>query len=228
MISIVTVNFNSNDFITLLLNSIERTRSEKIEIVLVDNSHCESHFPCSYLYNSSPDKTHGHGLNLGLKIAQGEEVLILDSDCHFLQPGWEQVFRTCLENHDCLTVAGPPQKPLRPACCFMKHADAILYDWRATAGYQGHRITPEGFDVGIVAYHQMKAKNCSFYFMEIGSNRYGTRTGEEYGIDGKMYIYHHWHGSHLADRQYDYDIDLQHEKNLLFQKIPWLQKTKLL
>ena len=58
-------------------------------------------------------------------------------------------------------------------------------DWRATSGYKGHRITPEGFDVGIVAYHQMidhirkdKRNNTTDNFEEVKSNVNISANGE--------------------------------------------------
>lgn len=239
MISIVTVTFNSNDFANLLLESLDRFHSETVEVVIVNNGKGRfviSPVPNWYFEkekgiilncheNQSPDKTHGSGLNYGLTEVKGEEVLILDVDCHFLAIGWEKSFRNHLEGSHCVTVEGSPEKPMRPACCFMRTTDARQHDWRATPGYRGHRLTPDGFDVGIVAYHEMRAAGRDIRFLDtIKPSRYGTRTGEEYGA----YIYHHWHGTHLVERQYDYAYDLLKEKAFLFEQVPWRRRAKLL
>jgi glycosyltransferase involved in cell wall biosynthesis len=179
------------------------------------------------------DTTHGAGLNMGVKEAKGDHILILDVDCHFIGTGWEMLFRKALnESYHCITVAGSVAKPIRPACLFMQTQHAKLYDWRATPGYQGHRITPDGFDVGIRAYHEMVEKKKPIYWMEkgeMGLSRYETLTGEEYGLYNKPLVYHHWHGTHLKKRnEVDYvEHDLMGEKDKLFKKIPWRKKAKM-
>lgn len=232
MISLITVNFNSDEFASLLLESLERYQSEPIELIVIDNSYSPSFRAKrgNIIVNDSADKSHGYGLNLGVQNASKDLCLILDIDCHFLIRGWENAFRSAIEGTPrCLTVAGPPEKPMRPACVFMPMSIAKKLDWRSTPGYQGHRITPEGYDVGIRAYHAMLANGVTMKFMEATrNNRYRTPTGEEYSLDGTPYIYHHWHGTHLGYRQRDYEEDLQLSKDHLFQSIPWRRKAKLL
>lgn len=237
MISIVSVNYHSCDWAELLCESCRRFSSEPHEIVIIDNTpQTTTTIPWArVIKNSFPmDTTHGNGLNQGVAAAAGEYVLILDIDCHFLAAGWEDRFRRVLhqpyEPPYCISVAGSDVKPLRPACVFMKTEDARKYDWRATPGYQGHRITPDGFDVGIQAYHQMVKEGRQFYWMEKceqGLSRYDTLTGEEYGFGSLPLIYHHWHGTHIQERnKVDYvEHDLASEKAKLFSRIPWRKKT---
>lgn len=157
---------------------------------------------------------------------------MLDIDCHILAPGWEDAFLAAYEGHHCLTVQGSKEKPIRPACLFMKTKDARQYDWRASPGYRGHRITPDGYDVAIGAYHQMMEEVRSIRFLESAkSGRYTDRenTGEEYGIDGIPYVYHHWHGTHLKARTADYPhLELQSLKEEVLHNIPWRKPPKFL
>jgi hypothetical protein len=217
----LTVNYNSEDFLKVLFKSIDPITP----IVVVENSHTPKKYPRASTIVNQGEKTHGEGLNLGLKAVETEHVLILDVDCHIISSQWIKLFSKALEGYDVITVAGPPQKPIRPACVFMKTADAKKFDWRATPGYKGHRVTPEGFDVGIQAYRQMRIDGFKIKYMTtIKPSRYGTLNGEEYSIDDVALIYHHWHGSHLVERSSDYpDVDLLADKKKLLR-----QRTQLM
>ena len=237
MISIVSVNYKSHDWACLLTESARRFSEEEHEIIILDNTPGGENKPIPWaqvIKNAVPqDTTHGCGLNQAIAHASGHYVLILDIDCHFLVKGWEDRFRRVLNKSNyCISVKGSDVKPLRPACVFMQTQHARKYDWRATPGYQGHRITPDGFDVGIQAYHEMVKNNLPIYWMEKGDqglSRYETLTGEEYGIGKLPLIYHHWHGAHLEERnKVDYtEHDLLAEKDKLFARIPWRKKTKM-
>lgn len=207
MISLITVNWKANDFLELLTESIDRFTHVPHELVVIDNS--------------ENNIGHGAGLNLGVQKSTSEFVMFLDCDTHFLKHHWEDQF---LESeHDVVVAKGSPEKPIRPACLFMKRKVAIAYDWRATEGYQGHRITPEGTDVAIAAYYEMMKDGVSIQFLNSFPNRYDTATGEEWGFNEPL-VYHHWHGAsiHLPCRQADFPtVDLIEEKAKLFSRITW-------
>lgn len=147
--------------------------------------------------------------------------MFLDVDVHMLQYQWEEPFVTHMAQYDVIGAKGVPEKPIRPACMFMKRDVAVRHDWQPTPGYKGHRVTPDGYDVAIAAYHNMVKEGTKIAFMGSYPNRYGTLTGEEWGIEGEPLVYHHWHGSHLAERQVDFDTNLETEKEKLFSQIPW-------
>ena len=231
MISIVAVNHKSYEWAKLLIESARRFSEKKHEIVIVENTKVGTQpIQDATVVDNHGEPSHGVGLNVGVLAAQGEFCLVLDIDCHFLHGGWETAFQRALEGHHVVTVPGSEAKPLRPACMFMKTSVARGYDWRSTPGYQGHRVTPDGFDVGIIAYHEMVAAGLPIRWMEIigkKAGRYPTINGEEYALMGIPYFYHHWHGTHLEYRQKDYpDVDLAADKELLFRSIPWKKKTK--
>lgn len=169
---------------------------------------------------------HGEGLNVGSRYAatlDNQFVMFLDVDCHFLQPGWEEAFSKLTEKYDVIGGRGVPQKPIRPACMFMKK-EFSKYDWSATPGYKGHRVTPDGFDVAITAYHQMISDGVKIHLIESKPNHYNTLNGEEWCIDETPYVYHHWHGTHLAERTVDFPgKNLFADKDVLFSRIPWRQ-----
>ena len=222
MISIITVNWQSYDFLSILIESLELFSSFKYELVVIDNS-IEKKEVSRTNVKWIPQESnigHGQGLNEGSKHVIYPYVMFLDVDVHFLKRGWEESFLKLMVENDVVGAEGVPEKPIRPACMMMKKGIATKYDWSPTPGYKGHRVNPDGFDVAISAYHKMIKDNVKISFMNSYPNRYGTLTGEEWGIEEPI-VYHHWHGSHTKERQVDFKIDLESEKLKLFSSIPW-------
>lgn len=228
MISIITVNWNSYNFLDLLIESMEIYSSHSHELIVVDNSANPKPINRQNVHQFVMNKNtgHGYGLNYGcLKNAQlfpdNEYIMFLDVDCHFLRYGWEELFLSQMDQYDVVGGKGVPSKPIRPACMFLKKK-LERYDWRDTDGYKGNRITPEGYDVAILAYHKMCADGVKVGFLDSAPNRYKTLNGEEYCINGTPLVYHHWHGSHIKERSVDFpDTDLFADRDKLFCQIPW-------
>ena len=222
MISIITVNWNSYDFLDLMIESLEMYSSLPYELIIIDNSTNKQHVARDNVvqHQMSENVGHGEGLNRGVKLAKFDFVMFLDVDAHILRHNWEQPFINLMSEFDVVGGKGVPVKPIRPACMFMKKKFSG-YDWRATDGYKGHRVTPEGTDVAVRAYYQMLSDGVRVDLLESIQNHYGTYTGEEWCIDGIPLVYHHWHGSHLIERQVDFSIDLQAEKKHLFESVAW-------
>lgn len=148
--------------------------------------------------------------------------MFLDVDAHVLISGWDRHFIELMKSYDVVAGKGVPQKPIRPACMFMRTEIAKNYDWRPSEGYKGHRVTPSGYDVAIKAYHTMTVNNVKIKLLDHVKNRYGTHNGEEFVIDNTPVVYHHWHGTHLKERSIDFPgVDLIADKAKLFSKIPW-------
>ena len=227
-ISVIFVNWNGYDWQNLLIKSVDKYSYSPHEILIFNNN------PDAAVRLKNPryrelssfgnNMGHGFGLNVGVHEANSQFVLFLDVDCHLLTEGWEKMFmfkaRHFHRDADVIAAPGPPEKPLRPACMFMRREIAREYDYMPSPGYKGHRITPNGYDVAIKAYHKMVADGLKIEWMESFPNRYGTATGEEWGLDGKPICYHHWHGSTInePDRIKDFPtVDLEAEKDKLFK-----------
>lgn len=230
LISIVTVNYNSYDFLQLLAESLREYASLDYELIVVDNSTNPQELD-PILYGPTQQLIlghnlgHGTGLNIGASRSWTRYTMFVDVDCHFTRAGWEEECLGQMTVRDIVAGKGVEVKPIRPAFMFMKTEIAKKYDWKATPGYQGHRVTPDGFDVGISAYHQMLLDNVKIQLVEPEPkpNRYGTLNGEEWSIyGGRPFLYHHWHGTHLKERSVDFpDKDLFSDKERMFKQIPW-------
>lgn len=208
MISVISVNWKAYDFASVLAESLDLYTTNEYELIIIDNT--------------QNNVGHGEGLMCGVEQVTHPYTVFLDVDTHVLINGWDEYFLQLMHDYDVVGGKGVPQKPIRPACMFMKTHIAKKYDWTATPGYQGHRVTPNGYDVAIRAYHQMNLANVRIKLIESIPSRYKTCNGEEFIIDGTPVVYHHWHGTHLKERSVDFpDIDLFADKELLFRQIPW-------
>ena len=222
MLSIITVTWNSYDWLDLLLESLERFTSCKYNVIVVDNSVNPIKVPNVHQIINYENIGHGAGLNLGASCVENEFTMFLDVDCHALCHGWDQYFINLINEFDVIGGKGVPQKPIRPACMFMKTEIAKKYDWRDTPGYKGVRITPNGHDVAGLAFHQMVADNVSIKLLEPHKSHYESLNGEEFWIDEKPLIFHSWSGTWLEARQVDFpDNNLLDDKKRLFSQIPW-------
>lgn len=224
MFSIVCVNWNSYDFLNLLIESLEIYSNLPYELIVIDNSIEKQEIcrPNVFQHLMSENIGHGQGLNIGSKLAKFEFVMFLDVDTHVLCHNWQDLFLKTINEFDVIGGKGVPAKPIRPACMFMKKEISLKYDWRPTDGYKGERGGVPGFDVAIQAYHQMVKDGVKIKLLEHIPSRYETIVGEEFCIDGEPICYHHWHATHLKERQIDFpNTDLFKEKDKLFSKIPW-------
>jgi|APSaa5957512535_1039671.scaffolds.fasta_scaffold56939_2 glycosyltransferase involved in cell wall biosynthesis len=231
MISIITVNWNSYDFLNILIESLEIFSTVPYELIVVDNSIVKEPIierENVHVFPMVNNIGHGRGLNNGIyqnsKLFPKQPfIMFLDVDCHILCHKWEIPFIGMMKKFPVIGGRGVLQKPIRPACMFMKREVAESYDFRDTTNYQGHRVTPTGYDVAILAYKKMMADGHDIGFLEAKENRYDTLNGEEWCINDIPLVYHHWHGSHLKEREeMDFpDDDLMADKEKLFQQIPW-------
>lgn len=229
MISLVTVNFNSYDWLDILIESLSIYSTLPYELIVVDFSDEKRilNIPNVRHFRLPENRGHGEGLNYACKNTRFatdhyDYVMFLDIDCHILQKGWEEAFLGLMKDYDVVGGKGVPEKPIRPACMFMKRNIAFINNWSATPGYMGHRVTPDGYDTAIKAYHEMIRDKVPMKLLESCPNRYGTLNGEEWMVDGTPYVYHHWHGSHLKERQIDFpNDDLLADKKKLFDSVPW-------
>ena len=228
MLTIISVNWNSYDFLHLMIESLNRFSSIPYELIIIDNSEnrIRGNEPHVYQFLMPTNIGHGRGLNNGVAKAfemfpKHPYIMFLDIDCHIVSHQWEIPFIKKMKDYDIIGGRGVPSKPIRPACMFMKK-ELAKHDWCDSQGYRGNRVTPEGYDVAIKAYYKIMASDYKIGFLESSKNRYSTLNGEEWCIDGKPLVYHHWHGSHLKIRQEDFpNDDLEKDKEKLFSNIPW-------
>ena len=94
LISIVILNYNAGNLLIDCVDSIQKSNYKKFEIIVVDNiskdkSHrkCKEKFPNIKLIENSENLGYCEGNNVGLRIANGEFVVILNPDT-IVDPSW--------------------------------------------------------------------------------------------------------------------------------------------
>jgi len=94
LISIVILNYNAGELLIDCIDSIQKSIYKNFEIILVDNvskdnSHkkCKEKFPNIKLIENSENLGYCEGNNVGLRVAKGRFVVILNPDT-IVEPSW--------------------------------------------------------------------------------------------------------------------------------------------
>lgn len=94
LVSIIVLNYNAGDLLLDCIDSIQKSRFSYFEIIVVDNastdnSHrkCMEKFPTVKLVENSENLGYCEGNNVGLRIAKGQFVVILNPDT-IVDPFW--------------------------------------------------------------------------------------------------------------------------------------------
>jgi len=107
LISIITVNFNHNEYTSMMLRSLKKCTYKNIEIIVVDNasyvdnlSEIEDEFPEAKLVRLPNNLGFAGGNNEGLKYATGDYILLLNNDTEVDQGFLEPLIETFRTNRD--------------------------------------------------------------------------------------------------------------------------------
>ena len=94
LISIIILNYNAGNLLIDCVESIEKSNYKNLEIILVDNiskdnSHtkCKERFPTIKLIKNSENLGYCEGNNVGIRIAKGDYIVILNPDT-IVDPNW--------------------------------------------------------------------------------------------------------------------------------------------
>jgi len=111
-LSIITVNFRSEQFLKRCLASIYNIWGREIEIIVVNNDPNESladikcDFPDVQIIKQQENIGFGAANNAGAKIAQGKYLLLLNPDTEILTDDLEGIFEKFEKNEE-ISVIGP-------------------------------------------------------------------------------------------------------------------------
>ena len=106
-ISVIILNYNAGDLLIDCISSIQKSNYKNLEIILVDNiskdnSHkkCKEQFPEIKLIENTENLGYCEGNNVGIRIAKGEYVVILNPDT-VVHPDWiSKLLSAFIENGD--------------------------------------------------------------------------------------------------------------------------------
>ena len=107
LISIIILNYNAGELLIKCVSSIQKSSYSNYEIILVDNrskdnSHkiCKEKFPDVKLIENSENLGYCEGNNVGIRIAKGKFVAILNPDT-IVDPNWlEELIKAYEANGD--------------------------------------------------------------------------------------------------------------------------------
>jgi len=113
-ISIIIVNYNTEDLLKNCLNKVfEKTSGLDFEVIVVDNASSDNScqmvkeiFPHTHLIESNENLGFGCGNNLGIKVAKGKYVFLLNSDCELKNNSIKILFDFMENNPNCGASGG--------------------------------------------------------------------------------------------------------------------------
>jgi GT2 family glycosyltransferase len=94
LVSIIILNYNAGELLLDCIDSIQKSTYRNFEIIVIDNasndnSHkkCKDRFPTIKLIENSKNLGYCEGNNVGLRVAKGEFVAVLNPDT-VVEPSW--------------------------------------------------------------------------------------------------------------------------------------------
>ena len=104
LVSIIILNYNGGDTLIECIDSIFNSTKENFELILIDNNASDqSHIRCKNKYDAikiikNNDNVGLGARNLGIEIAKGKFIILLDSDT-LVQPLWISKFVESYKKH---------------------------------------------------------------------------------------------------------------------------------
>jgi glycosyltransferase involved in cell wall biosynthesis len=208
MISVLTVSYNCQPWLELLVKSVRKHSRLVSEIVVVDNG---SEDGTQGWLVEQPDVRaslrkdnigHGRGMDAGMTLVKpGQRVLVLDADAHITRPGWDEEL-TWLYDSDprtrLIAAQGNDRKPVHPCVMFMER------DWFIENGLSF--VAREGYDVGRKLYPDTLALGGGVVMLPVGYEGYRDKEGiklyegawgDTYYLNERPAVYHNWYSSRM-------------------------------
>lgn len=211
MISIITANYNTADWLKLMFDSLDRYCTEFPEVIVVDNSRnigVFQDYPTVKIIAPESNIGHGAALDLAIRNTKADYVLALDSDAHVMRQDWESDLLEEFSASGVRMVAaqGNELKPFRP--CAM----AVDRRWFIDGGYSFEAVpvaAKGGFmtlDVGVFAAIRALHDGYKVVGMPYGDYPYGKEkssaphvSGDTYYLAGQPTFYHNFYGARFSD-----------------------------
>ncbi len=141
-VSIITINYNSENETLDLLKSLSNVTYSNIEIIVIDNQSTVKpsaelvNYPGIKFIQSESNLGFAGGNNLGIQVATGDFILLLNNDTEVVEGFLEPLIQAFRENSDVGIVS--------PKIVFHNRGEIIQF-----AGFSPiHPITARGFSIG--------------------------------------------------------------------------------
>jgi GT2 family glycosyltransferase len=142
LVSIIIVNYNGKKYIRDCLNSVFSSHYPKFEIIVVDNASCddsdniiEKEFPYVRLIRNKKNLGFAAGNNVGIRMAKGDVVILLNNDT-IVEKEWLEELVNTLTSSNKIGIVG--SKILFPNKKTLQHAGGIIHP-NALTNHYGYR-----------------------------------------------------------------------------------------
>ena len=210
MISILTVSYNTRDFVKLLCRSVKRFTTWPYELIVVDCNSTDgtrewlAEQKGIRLHALPENIKHGPGLDVALSLAQYQYCLVLDSDSHLQRQGWENdlVGLYHADDNTRLVAAKGTADPDSPSAKPI-HACFMFFETRVFRDLGMSFIARDGHDVGRKIFYDLRDREFKTLRIDAGYEGPGAVKfypgcfGDEYYICGRPTIYHNWYSSRM-------------------------------
>ena len=168
LVSIITVNYNQPEVTCELLESLTHITYPSIEIIVVDNASPTKNpdvilekYPYITLIKSDQNLGFAGGNNLGIRLAKGKHILLINNDTE-VEPGFLEPLITKLEDHPEIGVVSPKIR-------YFFHPDTIQY-------------------AGFTPINPITIRNSGIGFNETDRGQYDTDAQTNYAFGAAMVI----------------------------------------
>jgi GT2 family glycosyltransferase len=168
LVSIITVNYNQPEVTCELLESLKHITYPSIEIIVVDNASPTKNpdlilekYPYITLIKSDQNLGFAGGNNLGIRIAKGKHILLINNDTE-VEPGFLEPLINKLEDHPEIGVVSPKIR-------YFFHPDTIQY-------------------AGFTPINPITIRNSGIGFNETDRGQYDTDAQTNYAFGAAMVI----------------------------------------
>jgi len=206
MISILAVNYNSLEWMRLLVKSVRKFTTVPYEIIVFDNASVDG--SVDWLKAQTDIKTivspmnygHGHGLDRLLKEATHAFCLVLDSDAHIMRRNWDYDILDLYHSKPTrrlIAAKGGDLKPIHPCVMFFR-CNYFRKEGLKFSATREH-------DVGRKLYYDITDKGYEVFGLNVGYEKPGVKFyegvyGDIYYINRQPTFYHNWYSSRMWKR----------------------------
>jgi len=168
LVSIITVNYNQPEVTCELLESLTHITYPAVEIIVVDNASPTKDpdviiekYPYITLIKSDQNLGFAGGNNLGIRLAKGKHILLINNDTE-VEPGFLEPLITKLEDYPEIGVVSPKIR-------YFFHPDTIQY-------------------AGFTPINPITIRNSGIGFNETDRGQYDTDAQTNYAFGAAMVI----------------------------------------
>ncbi len=204
MVTVVSVNYNTIDFIKLCVEKVIECGDLPFEIIVVDNGSTDG--SREFLKSQKGvrlielDKNIGHGpaLDLAMKYVRTKYVIVMDSDAHPIDPNWMSRMIEPINNETAASGIYHHRNYVHPACMAMKLEDFFNYQMTFKPNWPNdddiNKLGKTHWDAGEYVSMQLLKAGKKLHYFKLSNKPVKSIIGSEYG----GIVYHQFYGTRVV------------------------------